>query len=137
MQNKDWMERIFLRPILQECPPHVDKASFLSSVFSIREREICVYRANRGYDIQGRFLEGGVHPVDGMKDGRKIKANQICVVRKDHKDAYYDLEFDGRVFRLTEYQWHLIRPNLRKAKGQDEIDGYRPRKQAKKRRKQG
>lgn len=117
----EWLRRVMIGPLLEECPDGRDQKDFLDGIFNVKHREICVYRANKEFQLPGTFLEGGVHAVEGAIVTRTIRRSEIMVVRKDAREAFYDLEHDGRTFRLTRKQWNGIESVLKKTRGQDEV----------------
>lgn len=121
MSQLDWLKRVLLTPLLEECPSGMDEKDWLDGIFCVKRREICVYRANKEFELPGTFLEGGVHPVEGAAVNRRIMRSEILVARKDARDGFYDVEHDGRLFRLTRQQWNGIESVLKKTRGQDEV----------------
>jgi hypothetical protein len=121
MNQLEWLKRVLISPLLEECPKHTEEREWLSSIFSVKSREICVYRANKEFQIPGVVLEGGVHPIEGAVVSRKVMRSETLVARKDFSQSFYDVEHDGRVFRLSAKQWAGIEGVIKKTRGQDEI----------------
>jgi hypothetical protein len=117
----DWLRRIWIAALLTEKPRNITDTEFLNLLWDVKRRQICAYRALREFQIPGLFLEGGVHPVEGITAGRRIIRGQLVYARKADDQPYYDLEFGDSVFRLTQREWKSVEASLRKAQGNVEI----------------
>lgn len=121
MNALDLIRRIFISALLTEKPRNINDTDFLNAIFGVKSRQICAYRALKEFGLPGIFLEGGVHPVEGITAGRRMIRGQLVYARKADDQPFYDLEFDGSVFRLTQREWNSISSVLRKAQGNVEI----------------
>lgn len=118
----NWLDRFFLSPMLEELPPGYTTKEFLDEMFSVRQRQIVMYRAKRGFVLPGKYLQGGVHPIPGWNKDRKVRGRDIVWIRKDERETFYTLEHNNRTFRLVWDELRLILNDLKKAADYEDIE---------------
>ncbi len=111
---------ILIWPLLKERPRNTTETDHLNAMLCVSERPICIYRALRDFELPGIPLEGAFH-VPGLVVPRTVRRGVCIAVRKDSRIRWFDVELEGRVFKLTGKEWRSIQKRLRKGRKQDEL----------------
>ena len=123
MRAKDWLDKHFIDLVMSEKPYGMSEQDFASDILNLQWRSITSYRVEKGFDLKGSRLEGGVFPVEGIKT--RCYKGEILLVRKDTREPFYTVETHTQVFRLSIKQWAQAKQYIKPKRGYSNVDGER------------
>jgi hypothetical protein len=112
----------FIKPLRIYCPAEWEEQEWFAYLFNIDNVTIETYYAKSGFSVPGLYKDTPLRPIQGI-GYRYIQPSMPIWVRKDNRRNDYDVSFMGngieQVYLLTDSEWYMIRPRLKKA-GEDE-----------------
>jgi hypothetical protein len=122
MNAKEWLWEVWLKPILETKPEHLDDEEYLALVLNVHNRVISRYVTHRAFNIPGMYLVNGTIPTQGVGDEwRRIGRQKHLLARVDDATGVIDVEHQGHLFRLTSEEWAKVRRLCRLGKGQEDL----------------